>query len=137
MPEAGDKFDTHVYSKWGEPKPTGKRETDSRNTILNDMYITIPQKSAKNFDIFMSNEIGANTEYEAFDEQGKKIATLKAQGCVKKGAVYAKQFSGTGKDNLTSLTPWAESNNIKDKDKIEVRFDSPTTLTLRKKDTDA
>ena len=131
MPQAGDSFQTNTYQKWGERKPLGKRETDSRDEIQNESYIKVPQKAARDFCIFMSNQSGANTQYEAYDDNGNLICTLTAQGNVSKGAKYAKQLSGSG--DLKSLTPWIRLNNITDSDTIEVEFTSPTDLILRKK----
>lgn len=128
MPKAGDRFRTNTYQKWGEYSP--KRFSYSRSTELNEAYIVIPKFYAELFSIYMSNKIGANTDYDAYDDEGQFIYVLKAQGCSTKGDVYAKQFSGSG--NLTALQNWIANKGITDADTIEVEFLSSNSLKITK-----
>ena len=130
MPNRGDRFETHLYARWGERRPIGKRETASRDVILEEAYIHIPQQAARAYGIYMSNRADANTDYDAYDEAGNFIATLKAQGNIAGGNVYAKQFSGSG--NLKALAPWIGHYNITDDDTLEVEFLSPTSIRITK-----
>lgn len=128
MPNTGDRFITNTYQYWGTYDP--KRLSTSRVTELDEAYIVIPKYVAEQFSIYMSNKIGANTSYEAYDDQGNFICTLKAQGCSTKGDVFAKQFAGKG--NLKALSSWILINKITDADTIEVEFLSPYSLKLTK-----
>jgi hypothetical protein len=126
MPNAGDKFRTNTYQKWGEYP---KRESYSRDVMHGEAYIVIPKHYAEMFDIYMSNA-GMNTDYDAYDSQGNFICTLKAQGNSFAGDIYAKQFAGKG--NLTALNHWIFDYNVTDNDTIEVEFLSTTSLKLTK-----
>lgn len=131
MSKIGKVFKTHLYTRWGERKPIGKRQTDSRDVILEEAYIHIPQDVARTLGIYMSNQPKANTKYEAFDEHGRFIATLKAQGNSAGGNVHAKQFSGSG--NLKALAPWVKDCGIADGDILEVEFISENSMRITKK----
>jgi len=128
MPKTGDRFDSYTYQNWGEYSP--KRDSESRTEMLSEAYLAIPQKYAKKYDIYMSNKKGANTDYDAYDQNGNYICVLKAQGNVGKGHVYAKQFSGSG--NLKALEKWIKMYNISDSDTIEIKFLSSSELKLTK-----
>ena len=128
MPKAGDKFQTNTYQHWGEYNP--KRSSPSRLPEQDETYIVIPKQFAQQFDIRMSNDPDANTDYTAYDDQGDLICTLKAQGCSTKGDVFAKQFAGKG--DLSALRSWILKNNIADTDNIEVEFLSTNSLKLSK-----
>lgn len=132
MPKKGDKFTSHSYQRWGEPEPVGKRSSESRNTVLKESYLHIPQSAAKKYGIFNSNKAGAQTNYDAYDKDGNKIATLKAQGDTKSGEVYAKQFSGSG--NLKAMFPWLSKNKITDDDELEIEFLSEHSIKVEKKE---
>jgi hypothetical protein len=128
MPRAGDRFITHTYQKWGQYDP--KRISHSRNEIPNETYLVVPADIARQFDIYMSNMAGANTEYDAYDQNKRFICTLKAQGNSKGGQIYAKNISGSG--NLKALSEWINSYDITDNDRIEIVFLSSTELMLIK-----
>jgi hypothetical protein len=115
MPKKGDKFQTNTYQNWGEYNP--KRISHSRHPEQDEAYITIPKQFAKQFDIRMSNDPDANTDYKAHDSKGNLICTLKAQGCSTKGDVFAKQFAGNG--DLSALRSWILENKVNDNDTIE------------------
>ncbi|GHU75176.1 hypothetical protein FACS1894188_05450 [Clostridia bacterium] len=119
-------FVGHLYMDWGTRRP--KRYTDSRAEIPDEAYISIPQADARRLDIFMSNHPTANTEYDAFDENGNFICTLKAQGNVTRGAVYAKQFAPAG--NLKGLATFIEVNDLFDDVEINVDVVAYNELVL-------
>ena len=126
MPKAGDKFKTNTYQNWGEYNP--KRVSPSRPRRLNETYIVIPRYYAEMFGIYMKNKIGAVIEYDAYDQTGQFICTLKAQGNQYAGDIFAKQFAG--RRNLTALVDWIDTYGVTDNDVIEVEFLTPNSLRL-------
>ena len=127
MPKKGDVFLSYTYQRWGEYNP--KRISQSRTPIPHEVYLAIPKPDAVNYNIYMSNVGGANTDYDAYDHNGDFICVLKAQGH-SGDFTYAKQLSGRG--NLKALADWIINNNITDADTIEIEFLSPTSLKLTK-----
>lgn len=119
-------FIGRLYTDWGTRRP--KRNTESRNEIEDEAYISIAQKDARRLDIFMSNKVGANTEYEAYDKHWNFIGTLKAQGNTGAGSVYAKQFAHTG--NLKGLKSFIVNNDLFDDIEIEVEVLDNNELIL-------
>ena len=77
MPKLGDKFNSYTYQSWGEYDPDGPRIEKGllheRKITLNEAYLAIPKEAAIKFDIYMSNKVGANTDYNAYDHNGNFV----------------------------------------------------------------
>lgn len=135
MPNAGDCFQvqlSNTHISWGT-----HRYTDSRDSIQCEVYLPIPAKYARSYDIYNSNHddataLGINLyKFKAFSDKEEVISgVLKSQGCVTKGDVHAKNLSGHG--NLKLLSPWIHAAGITVGDTVEVLFTSPTSIELRK-----
>lgn len=129
MPKIGDNYTVSLketYIKWGE-----YRYTDSREKIINEVYLPIPADKAREYNIYNSNKVGANTEYNVITADGFIInGKLKAQGSISAGDVHAKNLSGSG--NLKLLGPWMTHINAKVGDNIKIEWISETTIKLTK-----
>lgn len=129
MPEIGNSYTVtlqETYIKWGE-----YRHTDSRERIINEVYLPIPADKVREFNIYNSDKIGANTEYDVITSDNFLInGKLKAQGCVTAGAEYAKNLSGSW--NLKLLAPWMNHIEAKVGDKIKIEWMSSTKIKLTK-----
>jgi len=129
MPKKDDKFTVTLkkaHIEWGT-----HRHTSTRGLIYGEGYIQISSENATAFDIYMSNKVGANTEYTCNSSDGTlKNVILKASGSQGANLEYAKQFQGSG--NLKALGDWYHAINAQVGDKIKVLFTSPTDITLSK-----
>lgn len=129
MPEIGNSYIVtlkETYIMWGE-----YRHTDSRERIINEMYLPIPADKAREFNIYNSNRTGANTEYDVITSDNFLInGKLKAQGSSTAGSEYAKNLSGSG--NLRLLAPWMNHIEAKVGDKIKIEWISSTKIKLTK-----
>ena len=129
MPKKGDEFTVilkKAHIEWGT-----HRHTSTRGLIYGEGYIQIPSKVASDFDIYMSNKVGANTEYTCTSSDGVlQDVTLKASGSQGQNLEYAKQFQGSG--NLKVLGDWYHAINAQIGDKVNVLFTSPTDIILSK-----
>lgn len=119
-------FVGRLYTDWGTRRP--KRNTESRPEISDEAYISIPQADARRLSIYMSNQIGAITEYEWVSADGVYRGILKAQGNVGAGNVYAKQFAVSG--DLKGLKRFIEENDLFDDIEIRVDIVEPYSLIL-------
>jgi len=115
-----------LYTEWGTRRP--KRNTESRPEVNDEAYISIPLADAQRLGIYMSNQIGARTEYDWVSADGNHRGILKAQGCVAANDIYAKQFAPPG--NLKGLKNFIEDNGLRDKVTIRVDIIAPFTLIL-------
>jgi hypothetical protein len=129
MPKKDDEFTVTLkkaHIEWGT-----HRHTSTRGLTYGEGYIQISSKVATSFDIYMSNKIGANTEYTCNSSDGTlKNVILKASGSQGQNLEYAKQFQGSG--NLKALGDWYHAINAQIGDEIKVLFTSPTDITLNK-----
>ena len=129
MPKKDDKFTVKLkkaHIEWGT-----HRHTSTRGIRYGEGYIQISSKVATSFDIYMSNKIGANTEYICSSTDGTlKDVILKASGSQGQNLEYAKQFQGSG--NLKALGDWYHSIGAQVGDEIKVLFTSPTDIILSK-----
>jgi len=129
VPKKNDEFTVilkKAHIQWGT-----HRHTSTRGLIYGEGYIQIPSKIATSFNIYMSNKVGANTEYTCNSSDGfLKNVILKASGSQGQNLEYAKQFQGSG--NLKALGDWYHAINAEVGDKIKVLFNSATDITLSK-----
>lgn len=129
MPKQGDNYKVKLietYIKWGE-----FRNTDSREKIIDEVYLPIPATKAREYGIYNSNKVGANTDYDVITSDGFAInGKLKAQGSSEAGNIYAKNLSGSG--NLKLLGPWMAHINAKVGDEIKIEWTNETTIKLTK-----
>lgn len=120
------RFIGRLYTDWGTHRP--KRRTESRPEIDDEAYISIPLADARRLRIYMSNQAGAVTDFEWSSADGAYGGILKAQGNVRAGDVYAKQFAVSG--NLKGLRSFIENNGLSDDSEIQVDIVEPHTLVL-------
>ncbi|ODG91516.1 hypothetical protein BED47_07645 [Gottfriedia luciferensis] len=128
MPKTGDSFITTLkkaHLEWGN-----HRYTNSRGIIYGEGYLHIPSQVANSIGILNSNSGTTNT-YNCNSADGfLKNVTLKASGSSKAGAVFAKQFQGSG--NLKLLGDWFFHVNAEEGDQIRVTWLSPTDIEIEK-----
>jgi len=129
MPKKDDCYEVTLnkaHIAWGT-----HRHTSTRGLIYGEGYIQIPSNVATSFGIYMSNKIGANTEYTCSSSDGiLKDVLLKASGSQGQNLEYAKQFQGSG--NLKTIGDWYHQINAQEGDKIKILFTSPTDILLSK-----
>ncbi|WP_152059119.1 phospholipase D-like domain-containing protein [Aliarcobacter butzleri] len=129
MPKRGDSYIVtlkETYIQWGD-----YRNTNSRERIIDEVYLPIPAAKAREFNIYNSNKEGVNTEYDVITSDGFIInGKLKAQGCSTAGNVHAKNLSGSG--NLKLLGKWFTHINAKVGDEIKIEWTNETTIKLTK-----
>jgi len=129
MPKKDNEFTVilkKAHIEWGT-----HRHTSTRGLIYGEGYIQISSKVATDLDIYMSNKVGANTEYTCNSSDGTlNNVILKASGSQGQNLEYAKQFQGSG--NLKALGDWYHAINAQVGDKIKVLFTSPTDILLSK-----
>ncbi|NJC88148.1 MAG: hypothetical protein FIB02_06380 [Desulfuromonas sp.] len=129
MPKAGDTFTVILrksHLEWGT-----HRYTSTRGTVYGEGYLPIPVVYARRFEIYNSNKDGSNIEYIC-NTSDKFLCSvkLKASGSSHEGAVYAKQFQGSG--NLKLLGDWFSHINANVGDKIKVTWISQKEIILTK-----
>lgn len=130
MPRAGDSFivtlgPTHV--DWGNVP----RNTTNRNRINGENYIPIPSAAARSYNIYNSNAgsgLGVN-EFNAVSVDGNFSGVVKTSGNNVAGDKYAKNLHVSG--DLKGFGQWFQIMNVQVGTNIEVRWTSPTSLTLR------
>ena len=131
MRNRGDSFIVtlrNFHLNWGED-----RYTHSRDRIPGEGYIPIPSNKARDFNIYNSNHIPTGLGYNEFNAtstDGFFEDVLKSSGCSKAGDIYAKNLHGSG--NLKALDDWFHHLDFIPGDQVEVRWISPTELTLEK-----
>ncbi|WP_321469630.1 hypothetical protein [Halarcobacter sp.] len=129
MPKKGDSVTTTLkdaHLKWGS-----HRYTNSRKTIYGEGYLQVPRKEAKNLNLHNSNKVNANNIYKVSTSDGYlKDVDFKAQGCMRKGDIYAKQLSASG--DLKVLGDWYSHIGATKGDQIEIKWTSPTDILLTK-----
>ena len=120
------RFVGRLYTDWGTRSP--KRRTESRPEIDDEAYISIPQADSRRLNIYMSNQAGVETDYEWTSSDGAYSGIMKAQGNVRAGDVYAKQFAVSG--NLKGLKSFIEDNGLSDDSEIQVDIVEQHKLVL-------
>lgn len=129
MPKKNDSYTVilkQAHIEWGI-----HRHTSTRGLIYGEGYIQIPSNIATSLDIYMSNKVGANTEYTCNSTDGTlKNVILKASGSQGQNLEYAKQFQGSG--NLKAVGDWYHALDAQIGDEIKVSFTSPTDIVLSK-----
>lgn len=127
MPKKGDSYIVtlkETYIQWGE-----YRNTNSREKIIDEVYLPIPAAKAKDCNIYNSNHGSAITDYNVSTADGFAInGQLKAQGCSNAGDIHAKNSSGSG--NLKLLGPWMSHIKANVGDSIKVEWISTTEILL-------
>lgn len=127
MPQAGNSFIVELkpsHLGWGT-----YRNTNTREPIYGEGYIKIPLMYARSYNIYNSNQPGANTLYTCHALNGVFSGILLAQGCSNAGDIYAKQFAEEG--SLKGIGNWYQSVVAQVGRYVEVVFKSPTSLTIR------
>lgn len=133
MANAGDTYTVELKAShlgWGT-----HRYTDTRPQIKGERYLPIPRNAAKNFNIFNSNATGGRdilgqNIFNCSSNDGVFVAVLKAQGCSKKGDVFAKQFSVN--NNLRALKAWYDHIDAEIGTFVRVTWTSPTDIVLER-----
>lgn len=129
MANIGDNFITTLkdaHLRWGT-----HRYTNSRTRIYGEGYLQVPRKEAKRIDLYNSNKVNANNIYKVSTSDGYfKDLDFKAQGSMRKGDIYAKQFSAHG--DLKLLGDWYSHIGATKGDKIKIEWTSPTEILLTK-----
>ena len=132
MPKAGDSYIVTLrenHLAWGT-----YRYTDSRTPRRGEAYLPIPMPDAHRFNIYNSNFTGGRDVlgeniFRCTSHDGFLNTEMKAQGSVREGNVYAKQFSVKG--DLTAIGAWYRHVNAQPGDQIEVRWISDVEMTIR------
>jgi len=127
MPEAGNSYILtlkQAYLEWGTHRHTG-----TRGIVYGEGYLHIPSRIAREYNIFNSNQDGANILYNCNSVDGFLTnATLRASGNSRAGGVYAKNLQGSG--NLRLLGDWFNSVDAQVDDAVRITWTSPTTIEL-------
>ncbi len=127
MPNKGDSFTIELkpaHMKWGI-----YRYTYTRDHIRGEGYIPIPRTYARQYHIYNSNKSEAETEYESCSADGIFHGILLAQGCSRKGDVYAKQFAEKG--HLKGIGIWYRKVNAQVGDYVHVEWISKNKIVLQ------
>lgn len=128
MASAGDCYVIELkkaHLEWGT-----HRHTSTRGVVYGEGYIPIPSKAAYRFNIYNSNNSGVGLGFNLFNwvsSDGELSGLLKSAGN-QSDARYAKQFHGNG--DLKALGTWFFHCNAQVGDHVEVRWDSPTDITI-------
>lgn len=130
MPQAGDSYIVPVtasQAEWGE-----YRNPTNRDPVEGEGYIAIPLEYARRYNIFNSNNTQTGLGFNEFIATSRdgfiNGEILLAQGCVRAGDPYAKNFSV--KKNLKRIGGWLAYNNVTTGNRIRVTFTSPTEVLL-------
>lgn len=139
MAKQGDMYEVMLnvsHLDWGN-----HRYTHTRERIDGERYLPIPRDRAREFNILNSNgtfgeDIFGKNLFNCKSSDGNFTAVLKAQGCSRRGDIYAKQFSVCG--DLKQLDLWYENVDAQPGDIVRVEWISETEiiLTLFKQEND-
>ena len=133
MAQDGDSYTASLKLSqldWGK-----HRYTNSRIHIPNERYLPIPIAYARRFNILNGNgtngrDILGKNLFRCSSADGTFQALLRAQGCIKAGDIYAKQFS-VNKD-LKALSSWYIKIGACDGTQVLVEWTSPYDILLTK-----
>lgn len=129
MPKSGDSYTVtlkQAHLDWGS-----YRHTSTRGVVYGEGYLQIPISVARKLNIYNSNQVNANNKYYCSSSDGfLSNVTLKASGSSIAGSVYAKQFQGSG--DLKLIGDWFHHINAQPGDVIEISWNSPSSMTIRK-----
>lgn len=119
-----------AHLEWGT-----HRYTNSRGRVYGEGYIPIPLDQARKLNIFNGNGTGGadilgENLFNCVSDDGKFSGVLRAQGDVRKGDPYAKQFAGN--NNLKAIGKWYADIDAEVGDVIEVSVISETDIVIRK-----
>lgn len=130
MPKTGDTFIVHLGNSqlyWGD-----YRNPTNRAIVEGEGYIAIPRKYAKEYSIFNSNYertgLGFNEFYATSADGFIDNVILLAQGCVKAGDPYAKNFAV--RRSLKTIGAWFAHCRATPSNSVRVTFTSPTEVFL-------
>lgn len=131
MANAGDSYAivlraTHLG--WGT-----FRHTNTRPRIIGEGYLPIPVRYSRRFHIYNSNATGGadilgQNIFHCTSADGLLNVDFKAQGCIREGDPFAKQFSVN--NDLRALGTWYRQINAQIGDRIRVTWTSSTNLVV-------
>lgn len=110
------------------------RNTTTRTPRHGEAYLPIPIEYARKFNIFNANftgglDVWGENLFSCTSADGYLKATMKSQGAVEGGDIYAKQFSVN--DDLKAIGLWYQHVGAKPGDQIEVRWISNIDMIVR------
>ena len=133
MANTGDSYVvtlSEAHLGWGT-----HRYTNTRPRIEGERYLPIPRRDAQRLNIVNSNATGGRDVFgqnlfHCTSADGFFNAVFKAQGCVREGDIYAKQFSVN--NDLQALNAWYDHINAHVGDCIRVTWTSPTDIVIER-----
>lgn len=130
MAVAGDTYTIQLgpsHLGWGN-----HRYTDTKDIIYGEGYIPLPIPTARELNIFNSNNstigLGYNLFHASSSDRFLNNVPLLAQGSKAAGDIYAKQFSVQG--NLRIIGEWYASQNATTNNSVRVTWRSSTEIFL-------
>jgi len=133
MANAGDTYTVELKAShlgWGT-----HRYTNTRPRIEGERYLPILRRDAIRLNIVNSNATGGRDVlgqniFNCCSGDGFFRAVFKAQGCVREGDIYAKQFSVD--NDLQALRTWYDHIGADVGTLVRVTWTSPTDIVIER-----
>lgn len=132
MARAGDTYIVELRANhlaWGT-----YRNTTTRAHRQGEAYLPIPVRYARRFNVYNTNftggrDVWGENLFHCVSADGFLDVTMKSQGAIERGDIYAKQFSVN--NDLTTIGLWYQHVNAQPGDHVEVRWINTTDMVIR------